>query len=642
VDQGRFLAGEEVTRVTTPTTAAGDELLALHRSGSLAAGYPLVAGLLTGMSDDELQRAGRLLSRVDADTVLAEHPGQRAVTVALTGSGTLAGLLAPLTAETARHGLLLRPVVDDFNGYVFSLSDSESEIRHAEPDVVVCLLDPFTVTDELPVPWTVEDVERVLAEKTGLIERLVARFTAANKATLVVNTFPLPHELSSALVDHRSRARLSVAWREAMIRLLRLTESHPSVVVLDLDPLVAEGLAVTEPRLAVYAKAHLSAELLARCAREVGHVVRQAAGLTKKCLVVDLDQTLWDGVLAEDGPDGIEVGEGHRGEAFTAFQKVVKQIGAQGILLAAVSKNDHNEVRQVFRQHPGMVLREDDFVQITANWRPKHENLQDLAAVLNLDTDSFVFADDSPYERGLVRRELPGVAVVDLDDEPALHIRKLLHDGWFSVREMTDEDLTRGEKYRQEVVRKDFLNTFSSLDDYLRELEVTVHLGTADSAQVARISQMSLRTNQFNLTTRRLQQQDVAALLSGVDTAVFTVRTSDRFGDNGIVGVVFYRREGDLAWIDNFLLSCRVFSRGIEQACLAAVLRYARSTGARDLRALYRPSAKNQAVSDFYPRYGFTVYDRTAEQVVFRHDLAELTAVPEHVRFTDDFERIAP
>jgi FkbH-like protein len=355
-----------------------------------------------------------------------------------------------------------------------------------------------------------------------------------------------------------------------------------------------------------------------------------------------LDGTLWGGVLGEDGPDGIEVADGRRGAAFQDFQRLVKQIGSQGVLLAAVSKNDPEPVRAVLRDHPGLAVREDDFVRVVANWRPKHDNLAELAAALNLGVDSFVFADDSPHSYGLVRHGLPGVAVVRLDGEPARHAEALLADGWFAVPELTADDRDRGARYKQELVRKDFLDAFDSIDDYLRELRVRVRLSAAREADAARLSQLTLRTNQFNMTTERLQPADVARLVEAPWAMPLAVRAEDRFGDNGLVGAVFLRREGAAVHIDNFLLSCRVFSRGIEGACLLWVLRHARATGAGEVLAVYRPSARNGKVKDFYLRNGFTPARGEGGTSVFRHDLTEIAAPPEHVRLAEDLEGSPP
>jgi FkbH-like protein len=623
---------------TTEPQADAPTLADLHRESRLAAEYPEATRLVAGLHGRELLRAGQLLARLGPDAVLREHPTVPTMTVALTGHGTVAQLVPPLTAELARHGILLRPYVAPFDSYVFDLSDPGSELYTSDPDIVLCVLDPAVVFDEVPTPWRPSDVERVAGEKVRLLERLVTRFQSAARGTLVLNTLPLPRHFAAQVVDHRSRALLGAIWREANTRLLRLTEDHPGVVVLDLDPLVAEGVPARDPRLDAYAGAHLSPDLLAGYAREVGHLARHVAGRAKKCLVLDLDNTVWGGTLGDDGLDGIEVAGGHRGEAFRTFQQVAKQIGSQGVLLAAVSKNDLDAVREVLRDHPRMTLREEDFVRVVANWRPKHENLAELAETLNLNVDSFVFVDDSAYECGLVRHGLPGVTVVQVDEEPALHAEALLRDGWFDTPDLTAEDRARVSRYRDELVRKDFLHSFESVDDYLAELKVKVRLAAVTGPDIPRVAQLTLRTNQFNLTTRRLQQADVRSIAEDPAGVVLAVHASDRFGDNGTVGAVFARHDGDALHIDNFLLSCRVFSRGIEQACLSSVLRHARTMGVTAVYGTYRPTAKNGVVREFYPRYGFERVSDDGTMILFRHDLADIITTPGHVDLTEDLE----
>lgn len=624
-------AGVAGTRAAPPSA---DPLLELARDGRLAAEYPGVRDLLAGLPEQEQQRAGWPLARLNAEEVLRSHPGVPAVTIGIAGHGTLSALVPALTVQLARHGILLRPVLGDFDGYVFELSDPQSPLYAARPDLLLCVLDPAVVFDELPVPWTPDDVARAADARLTVIEGLVRRFLEVGRGTLVLNTMPLLRRDVGQLIDARSRARLGVIWREVNARLLRLSLDNPSVTVIDLDPILAEGVPASDPRLSVYAKAHLSPELLSRYAREVGHLARQLRGQTKKCLVLDLDDTVWGGVLGEDGPEGIEVGDSHQGAAFLAFQRAVKQLGAQGVLVAAVSKNDPEPVEKVLREHPRMALRAEDFVQVLANWRPKHENLRALAETLGLATDSFVFVDDSPYERGLIRQELPGVAVVDLDDEPAAHLSRLLRDGWFDVPELTGEDRSRPERYRVEVARKGFLDHFDSLEQYLGALRIRVRVRRAGPADVARISQLTLRTNQFNLTGQRLQVAAARLLIAEPDALVFTVAAEDRFGDNGLVGAILTRRAGGLLRIENFLLSCRVFARGIEGACLAWLLRYARDTGAEAVLADYRPTARNHRVADFYPRHGFVPAESRTDggAITFRHELTDIVAPPAHVR----------
>jgi FkbH-like protein len=354
---------------------------------------------------------------------------------------------------------------------------------------------------------------------------------------------------------------------------------------------------------------------------------------------VDLDGTVWGGVLGDDGIEGIEVADGYRGEAFQAFQKTLRQLASQGVLLTAVSKNDPEPVRAVLAEHPRIAVREDDFVRVVANWRPKHENLLELADALNLGVDSVVFVDDSPYERGLVRRELPDVAVVAVDEEPALHVDRLLADGWFTVPDLTADDVARPARYQEELGRRDFLSSFDSIQDYLRELDVRVRVARARPDELARVSQVTLRTNQFNLTTRRLQPADVRALAEDPDAYVLAVHTADRFGENGLVGVVLAHREADVLKLDNVLLSCRVFARGVEQATLSALLEHARATGASAVLGEYRATPKNGKVRDFLPGVGFTTTSDDGDTATFRHDLIDIAPPPEHVGLTVDWNR---
>ncbi|ANW21348.1 HAD-IIIC family phosphatase [Streptomyces clavuligerus] len=627
-----------------------DRLRALHREGRLVAAYPEVPGLLAelaaagdpaGPPAPDLVRAGQLLARLDPAAVRAAHPAVDTFAAVVTGHSTLGGLTAPLTAELARHGMLLRLRPGDFGSWFRDLQDTGSELYTARADAVLCVLDAQIVFDELPHPWLVEDLERIAAAKLALIGSLAERYVAHGTGTLVLNTLPLLRGHTRRLVDARSRARLGVVWREFNAGLLRLSAAHDRVHVVDLDPLVACGPPVQDPRLAAYAKVLLGDELLAGYAREVGHLARGLRGRTRKVLVVDLDNTLWDGILGDDGPEGIAAATTYRGEAFGRFQKAVGQIGAQGVLLAVCSKNDREPVLGVLRDHPDMVLREQDFVRVNANWEPKDGNLLDIARRLNLGVDSLVFADDSPFECGLVAGSLPGVAVIRLDEEPALHVERLLADGWFDVPELTAEDRARAAQYRTDAARQDLQESAGSMEEYLAGLGVEVSFSPVREHEIARVSQVTLRTNQFNLTTERLQQAEVRALLGSPDHRVLAIRSRDRFGDNGLVGAVFVdtAREGGGWHIDNMLLSCRVFARGIEQSCLAAVVRAARDAGAGAVYARYRPTAKNHKVRGLYPSAGFAeLAEDGAGAVTFRHDLADetLPVVPGHVRLTAD------
>ncbi|MGW0085200.1 HAD-IIIC family phosphatase [Streptomyces sp. NPDC003393] len=614
-----------------------DRIRTLHTEGRLAEEFPAVGALLAALAQGpaaaaDLARAGRLLARVDPARIHAAHPVARPLNVTVSGHGTLDALTGPLTAELARHGIPLRATHGEYDGWRRDLQDTAGPLYADDTDLSLVVLDAQIVFDELPQPWRVSDVADSVAAKLGLLERLAETYVSDGSGTLVLNTLPLLPGHLRQLVDHRSRTELSVLWREFNTGILRIALAHPRVHVVDLDPLTAESGPARDSRLAVYTKEHLGGELLGRYAREVAHLARALRGRTKKVLVVDLDHTLWDGILGDDGPDGIAVAGTYRGEAFKAFQKVVRQLGSQGVLLCVCSKNDQEPVERVLADHPDMVLRPDDFVRITANWQHKDGNLREMAARLNLGTDSFVFVDDSPFECGLVATSVPEIAVVRLDEEPALHIDRLLADGWFDVRELTEADRGRAGQYRADAGRLELLDGAASMEEYLQALDVRVTVAPVTEADVPRISQITLRTNQFNLTTRRLGTDEVRALLNSPRHLVLAVRSADRFGDNGLVGAVFAERGPDALRIDNVLLSCRVFARGIEQAVLAALLAHARDTAAPAVVASYRPTAKNGKVRDLYPSLGFETVRRGDDgSLDFRHDLTRLPPRPGHV-----------
>ncbi len=617
--------------MTTRSAEARTRLRSLHREGTLAARYDEVAALLAAMDEEDAARSARLLDRVDAEAARAHHPGLPPVAVTITGHGTLDALRTALTGELARHGYLPDVRLADFGSYAFELGDPGSALYAGRPDVTVCVLDHAAVFDEVGVPFTVDDVERVLAGKLALWRRLAAGFGEIGSGTLVLNTVPLPRLWQAQVLDYPSRARLGAVWRRANAELLAFGESLDAVVVMDLDPLLTAPVELSDPRFEVYARAHLSDALLGAYARELVHLVRARTGRARKVLAVDLDQTLWGGVLGDDGVEGIEVTHGRWGEAFRRFQGVVAQLQSQGVLLAAVSKNDQDTVLAALRDHPDMVVREDAFVRILANWQPKPANLRLLARELNLGGDSVVFADDSVHECAAVAAELPETAVVHLDGDPALHATRLLADGWFTTNEVTTEDRVRTRRYHEEAARSEFLSAAGSAEEFLRGLEVSVRLAPATVADLARLSQITMRTNQFNLTTERLSPEAVRERAERPGSRVLALSAADRFGSNGIVGAVFLRALPDGLLIENLLLSCRVFARGIEQACLAAVLDRARAAGFPSVRGHYVASAKNAKVADFYPHYGFTVTEETPRWSRYAHDLGEIVGVPGHL-----------
>jgi FkbH-like protein len=333
----------------------------------------------------------------------------------------------------------------------------------------------------------------------------------------------------------------------------------------------------------------------------------------KKVLVLDLDNTLWGGIVGETGPLGIELGEGPDGEAFRAFQEYVKHLRQRGVVLAVCSKNNPADARGAFEQNRSMVLALDDFAHFDASWDPKAMGLERIAKVLRLSLDSFVFFDDNPAEREHIRQALPEVSVVEVPEDPAGFIPALEAGLWFEAVGLTDEDRLRADQYRVEQKRRDAESSFSSMDDYLSSLGMVAEVRPIDESDLDRVVQLIGKTNQFNLTTRRHSADRVRDILSRPDTIGRTLRLADKFGDHGLVSVLLAVADldgGSLSGsyglsIDTWLMSCRVIGRSVEEFFFNVLTAEARQRGASRLLGCYVPTPKNGLVKDLYDRLGF-------------------------------------
>jgi FkbH-like protein len=330
----------------------------------------------------------------------------------------------------------------------------------------------------------------------------------------------------------------------------------------------------------------------------------------KKCLVLDLDNTLWGGVLGEDGINGIATGGDYPGKVFLLFQQQILELSRQGIILAVCSKNNIEDVRQVWREHPDMLLKEEHFAALRINWNNKADNIREMAEELNIGLDSFVFLDDSPSERALVKRFLPEVTVPDFPAQPYMlpvFFKKTVEQ-YFAVYALTDEDKAKTKQYKDNVQRIQAQRSFTNMEEYLRWLEIELTIVDVDDLTLARAAQMTQKTNQFNLTTRRYTDADLRSKLA-VGSRIFTLSVRDKFGDSGITGLCIIDFTDETAYIDSFLLSCRILGKQIEDAFLNFVLNNLKQQGIQVVQAQYIPTAKNMQVKDFYAKNGFIIIE---------------------------------
>src|SRR5581483_7391641 len=366
------------------------------------------------------------------------------------------------------------------------------------------------------------------------------------------------------------------------------------------------------------AKLEIAPQAAPRYGELLVRLIAAQRGLSKKCLVLDLDNTLWGGVVGDDGPEGIIVGEGSgTGEAHLALQRYARQLRDRGVILAVCSKNDPAIAEGVFRDHPEMLLKRTDIAAFVANWDDKAANLKRIAQQLNIGIESLVFVDDNPAERARVRHVLPMVAVPELPDDAAYYVRCLAEAGYFESVSFTADDSRRGEQYAANISREALRESSQSMDDFLKGLNMSVTYGPFQSVDLPRVAQLIAKTNEFNPTTRRHSLEDVGRFVATAGCLTLQFRLADKFGDNGLVSAMILQPVADapdVLEIDTWVMSCRVFGRQLEREAMNVAVETASRIGVRAFHALYIPTSKNGIIKTLYSDLGFTLLQGATSQ----------------------------
>jgi len=457
------------------------------------------------------------------------------------------------------------------------------------------------------------------------------RLLGSGSVTVVQHNYCLPLERPFGNYSSQCPASFPFAVRRINDLLVEASASRKGVAVVD-NEYQASYYGKREwlsERYWCQAKQALSPKFLPSLAKVVSDVVLARLGAMVKCVVLDLDNTLWSGILGDDGIDGIELGDAGVGLAFQRFQRSIAQLKDRGILLAVCSKNHEETARDAFRRHPEMVLKEEAIVAFIANYENKAGNIRRIREMLDLGLDSFVFLDDSPFERDLVRTALPEVQVPDLPEDPAEFVSALARWNLFETPEFTAEDLERVGMYKANVKRVELRDSFADLESYLKNLDMVAEVAPFDSYSLPRVAQLIQRSNQFNLTTYRHGDRALSEFASSDRHVTFTIRLLDRLGDNGIVVCAVGRLDGTDLVVDTWVMSCRVLGRKVEELTVSLLCEKARAVGCTRVVGQYRPSSKNSMVADLFPRMGFSDAGAEGDVRLFaleveRHVAAEL------------------
>jgi len=555
----------------------------------------------------ELDPSGGTATFAHRERAKLGEVGERPVRIAILSSYVLDPLVPFLDVECRRAGLTPAFYVAPFNQCTQEVLNPSSGLYAFGPEIVFVALDLEDLFPAVRRVPSVDDLARGRAEIRGTVAGLVQELHARSTALIVVHELTFTGSSPHGILDNRRGDGLS-RWTEDVNRDLAEdlgAQAHAFLLPLR-QVLGRAGNERGQSRKLFYmARMRHTDGALRELASYSMRYVKPLKGLTRKCVVVDLDGTLWGGVVGEVGPDGIQLGPVAPGIEFVDFQEALLNLTKRGILLAVCSKNNPDDVMPVLREHKHMVLREEHFAAVRINWRNKAENLREIAEELNIGLDSFVFLDDNPVERELIRQMLPQVLTIELPRDASQYRPTLENLSDFELLALTKEDEQRASQYRANRQRQALELSSGSLDDYLHSLEIRAEIARAEGHHVPRLVQMLNKTNQFNTTTRRYQTPEIERFVASPDHRVYVLEVADRFGEHGLVGSAIVRRERDAWRIDNVLLSCRVMGLSVETVLLKRIYDAARLHDAARLVGEFIPTAKNGPTADFYRRHGF-------------------------------------
>jgi FkbH-like protein len=529
----------------------------------------------------------------------------RPIRIAVLGHGTLELFAEVIRLWLGLEGFRADLYVSAYGSFQQELLNPQSGLYAFEPDVVWMFTmnrdlhfpqvgpgatstacDAAVLSDEMRTGWRKILDRRPLAIVQNTVEASALRTFGHYEAAVPWSRSNLVHQLNRTLGDY------ALAEHVTVFDLNYVAQSYGFVRWSD-------------ARQWHQSKQPFAPDAFGLVAFHFAKLLGATRGTAKKCLVLDLDNTLWGGVVGDDGVAGISLGEGAEGESFSAFQLYLKALHSRGVLLAVCSKNEESIAQEPFRTHPGMHLRLEDIACFRANWENKADNLRYIARALNLGLDSLVFVDDNPSERAIVRAELPQVSVLELPSDPSNYAAALAAACFFETNSFSSEDLARGRFYQENAARETALSSSTDLESFLRGLDMEATGGVADPFHLPRMEQLLAKTNQFHLTTTRPSAAELSRLAEQPRVWMRWFSLKDKFGDHGLISVVILVPEGDAMAVDSWAMSCRVFSRGMEEFVFLEMCRAARDLGAARLIGRYKPTAKNQPVADLYQKLGF-------------------------------------
>lgn len=540
-------------------------------------------------------------------------PSQQQLNVALLSSFTIDPLVTYLDIDCRLIGFFPQVYVAPFNRYQEEVFNEQSGLYQSQPDIILFFVEIESILDEMfRVQFPQLEIEYIKAQldrKIQEIERLLILATQRTNALILFSNFVIPSFSPLGILDNKREIGFKRFYKLLNTRLERAFQNNKQVFIFDLNEVASKYGKDNYINYPMYYRGALlfNEAFLHLVSYELMGYIKALKSKTRKCIVIDLDGTLWGGIIGEDGLDGIKLNVNYPGNEFVDFQRSILSLHNRGIILAVNSKNNLEDAFEVFQKHPYMLIKEKNLASYRINWLDKVQNLIDLAEDINIGLDSIIFIDDNPVERERVKASLPEVQVVEMPSSSALYRKTLEKLNDFNTLSLTKEDLHRSELYFARRKRQDLEQQIQSIDEFIKTLEIVAEINYINEFSLSRVVSLLNRTNQFNLTTRRYTETEVKKMSDKRNKfLIYTLRVQDKFGDEGIVGVAIVRKDSVESWfIDSFLMSCRVIGRKIESTFLYKVIKDAQQGKVRNIEAEYIPTKKNVLVKDFYQQHGF-------------------------------------
>jgi FkbH-like protein len=537
---------------------------------------------------------------------------QKKIKVAFLSSFTINGIEEALRVKCAESDIACATYTCGYGQYNQDILDQSSKLYGFSPDITFIIIDTRTVMSTLfytPYATSVNERRSYIDKRVADFVNLVRIFKNRTDSKLILTNCNIPTYSPYGICEGKSEYGLREMVHDFNAKLSDAFRSDPQVFLFDFNAFVSKygEVNILDYRQFLVGDIKVSLSHIPYLAEELMGYIKANLGVNRKCIVLDLDNTLWGGIIGEDGFDRIDLSLKPPGMAFIEFQRVLLALYQRGIILAINSRNNEDEALKVIREHPYMVLREENFATMKINWSDKISNMKEIAEELNIGLESIVYFDDDPINRELMLKAIPQIMTVSLPEDPSLYASTLMRINDFNTLAVTSEDMKRGQMYKQEQKRTELKNSASNVEDFLKELQIKVTMKKADNFTIPRIAQLTLKTNQFNLTTRRYQEEDVQTFAYDQTKLIGCAQTKDKFGDNGITGVyIVNKNHSEKEWfIDTFLLSCRVMGRGIEDAMLGFILNKAKEEGIMKVKAEFIPTKKNKPCEQLLPDFGF-------------------------------------